>query len=28
MPHALHRYQPALVTDTVVDWATKLGLPG
>ena len=28
MPHALHRYQPALFTDTVVDWATKLGLLG
>jgi hypothetical protein len=26
MPHAMHRYQPALFTGTVVDWATKLGL--
>lgn len=28
MPHAMHTYQPALYTDTVVDWATKLGLLG
>jgi hypothetical protein len=28
MPHAMHRYQPALFTDTVVGWARKLGLLG
>jgi hypothetical protein len=28
MPHAMHRYQPAVYTDTVVEWATKLGLLG
>jgi pimeloyl-ACP methyl ester carboxylesterase len=28
MPHAMHTYQPKLYTDTVVDWATKLGLLG
>ena len=28
MPHAMHTYQPALYTSTVVDWATKLSLLG
>jgi pimeloyl-ACP methyl ester carboxylesterase len=28
IPHAMHSYQPKLYTDTVVDWATKLGLLG
>ncbi len=26
MPHAMHSYQPKLYTDTVVDWARRLGL--
>jgi hypothetical protein len=28
MPHAMHRYQPAIYAETVVEWATKLGLLG